>query len=136
MTAAGGNQNHDEFIFPNGDTYVGEFLKRADRSVMKHGSGVYTSHTGFKLEGSWIEDKLNGLGRASFKSGAEYQGSFVNSKFSGEGVYYLQTGAKIEGKFNDDEITGSVVYTDKDGLRWLGEFDGTKGIQSLELELK
>ncbi|KAI6657445.1 MORN repeat-containing protein 2-like [Oopsacas minuta] len=126
---------NNEFIFPNGDMYVGEYIKRVDRSVMRQGSGVYTSHTGFKLEGIWVKDKMEGRGRASFKSGAEYKGLFVDSKFSGEGVYTLPNGATIEGKFDGNKITGSVVFTDKNGLRWLGEFNDLKNIETLELEL-
>ena len=124
------------FIFPNGDQYNGEFVKRADRSVVRQGSGVYTSHTGFKLDGTWVEDKMEGRGKASFKSGARYQGLFVDNKFYGEGVYTLQNGTTIEGKFDNDRISGPVVFTDRNGLRWVGDFDGTKHIETLELELQ
>ena len=125
----------DAFIFPNGDQYEGEFLKRADRSVVRQGTGVYTSHSGFRLEGTWAEDKMEGRGKAVFKSGAQYQGLFVDNKFCGEGVYTLQNGTTIDGRFDNDSVSGPVLFTDRNGLRWVGEFDGTRPIETLELEL-
>ena len=123
------------FIFPNGDDYNGDFVKRADKSVVRQGSGMYSSQSGFQLSGTWTDDRLVGRGEATFKSGASYRGELTDSKFSGEGAYTHSNGMKLEGKFEGDRVIGPVVFTDKNGLKWRGNFDGERNIETLELEL-
>ena len=42
---------------------------------------------GYKFEGEFSDDAMNGTGTFSFASGASYSGNFKQNKFDGRGVY-------------------------------------------------
>ena len=52
---------------------VGQFVRVADGRVQRQGVGVHYSLDGSVFSGSWIEDKMNGLGECIHSNGIKYK---------------------------------------------------------------
>ena len=54
----------EEFIYPNGDKYLGEF-----KSDLPNGQGTYTSIDGWKYLGEWDDGQQHGQGTITYHDG-------------------------------------------------------------------
>lgn len=115
------------------------------RDGKKNGAGVETNKKGFRYEGGYRDDLLEGRGKLVFEGNAgsyegefragklegqgrlvhptrgTYEGGFRADKFEGKGVLQLR-GARYEGEFHDDKFEGFGRYTLASGARYEGAF--------------
>ena len=68
-----------KYLFPNGDTYVGDYLN--DRM---NGNGTYTFAGGDSYTGAFSGDAFNGTGTYTFADGTVYTGVFVDGRIADE----------------------------------------------------
>lgn len=67
---------------------------------MAFGFGVFQNADGYRYEGEWKEDKLNGKGKETWQSnGSSYEGDFVANIKEGEGKFVWQDGSYYKGGF-------------------------------------
>jgi hypothetical protein len=109
-----------EFSLPDGSRYVGDWKELAGVKV-RDGQGTMTSGPEV-YKGSWVEDKMDGVGEYSFASGAIYKGDFKKNVFHGKGEYTFQDGAIYTGHWQDNKMHGEGTYTDKDKIEFKGTF--------------
>jgi len=117
--------------YPNGDTFVGTFVKNA-----KHGRGQYTFTTakasfvgdyvnGVRsghgvmtypdtsvYDGAWSEGQRHGRGSYTYANGDRYIGGWKNDKRDGDGAYvYANDATTFKGKFVNGECrNGTYSY--------------------------
>lgn len=134
-----------EFIYNNGDKYVGE-----EENGFRNGFGKYTFSDGSFYEGEYIKDKMQGWGTFSWPNGDiyvgewendaengqgtytygleshfagdKYQGSFKNGVKSGYGTYYWADGDIYEGYWENDQQNGQGTFTYNNGQVTSGEW--------------
>ena len=83
-----------EYIFPDGDRFAGKF--EADKFV----EGTYQTAAGYKYEGKFENNQMNGEGKLFLRDKLVYEGQFKNNLFHGVGVYTNpDSGAVYDGKF-------------------------------------
>ena len=110
-----------EYIWKNGQRYVGEFNN--DRI---EGSGTIYYTDGSVYTGQWKDEKKSGLGEYTWKSGQRYTGEFRSDKINGTGTMYCANGDVYTGQWKDEKRSGEGEYTWKDGRRYVGEFYNDK----------
>ncbi|XP_063718986.1 MORN repeat-containing protein 2-like isoform X2 [Symsagittifera roscoffensis] len=111
------------FMFPNGDRYDGDYMRKPDGTIFRQGQGCHTASDGTKYEGEWLNDTMTGQGSVEYPSGASYEGEFNENKFHGSGRYNWPDGAVYSGHFEDNRICGDGEFLDPDGQAWVGNFD-------------
>ena len=88
------------FIYANGDKYVGEY-----KDNMWHGQGALTSIDVWEYVGEFKYDMWHGQGTWTFASGAKYVGEFKDNKMNGYNIIYKSDGSiLLEGIFKDNEF--------------------------------
>ncbi|XP_053717869.1 MORN repeat-containing protein 2 isoform X2 [Synchiropus splendidus] len=156
-SASGKDPMKINYIFPNGDRYVGDCIRMPSGETKRSGSGRHTSASGIVYTGEWRDDKMNGKGSLRHPSGALYQGEFKDNMYHGRGTYTFPDGSKYTGSFNQnksDQVTymsvfqhlhrlvqmlsayrldGEGAFTSTHGLVWTGEFSGD-GALGLKLQ--
>ncbi|XP_065897190.1 MORN repeat-containing protein 2-like [Dysidea avara] len=115
----------DTLIFPNGEKYVGQYVKQSDKTE-RQGTGVHYASDGTEFSGIWVDDKLNGEGVIKYPDGSIYKGSLVNGEYSGKGEYTFSDGSKYLGNFTNNMMEGPSEFTDNEGRVWIGTFNGKK----------
>ncbi len=122
--AAAGTVHEGRFSYPDGATYVGQYVvAAASGKPVKHGHGRYVAANGLtSYEGEWRDDQMQGRGTFVGASGGVYTGQFDAGAFSGTGEYRWTDGAVYAGGWRASRMHGSGVYTSPDGVRWAGEF--------------
>ncbi|XP_017247644.1 phosphatidylinositol 4-phosphate 5-kinase 7 [Daucus carota subsp. sativus] len=88
------SERTSEYIFRNGDVYLGNF-----KGVLPHGSGKYTWFDGTVYEGDWEEGKMTGKGKISWNSGAAYVGEFSGGYLHGFGTLTNPNGSVYRGSW-------------------------------------
>lgn len=76
---------------------------------------------GYMLEGTFINNKLNGKGKKHQVDGTIDEGEFMCNKLNGKGKRTLATGTTFEGEFEDDELNGMGKKTSPSSVE-KGEF--------------
>ena len=76
-----------------GDYFEGNF----EKGDFKEGKLILKS--GYKLEGAFINGKINGKGKESLNHIFNYEGNFENGKRNGEGIYKWEDGSIYKGNF-------------------------------------
>ena len=75
-------------LYPNGDTYFGEFM-----DGIREGRGTYTYATkGEKYDGEWKKNAKHGIGKMTYEKAGEYNGFWENGRRHGEGVFNYANG--------------------------------------------
>jgi len=92
-----------EFVYKNGDVYIGSFNKDGK----KEGFGKLSS-SAFYYEGFFLEDEHHGYGEMVWLDNIKYQGMWSHGKMKGKGRYEMSDGTVLEGEFDDDEFSVSV----------------------------
>ncbi|KAL0231847.1 hypothetical protein GEMRC1_011251 [Eukaryota sp. GEM-RC1] len=108
------------FEYPDGSTYVGEYIRNESNEILKHGSGLYKSNS-FTFEGEFDND-LHINGTLSFSSGCVYQGQFDNGKYSGTGIMTWPSGACYSGVWFDGQPHGEGTFTSAEKTEFVGHF--------------
>ena len=127
-------EGHGVLAWKDGSVYDGQF-----EGGYMWGDGTLTYSNGSKLEGNWLMNRQNGLGRLTFaqndpfgrdfyngefrdneinglgklvwKNGDVYEGRFELGIRSGNGTILFENGAKFEGLWqNDSMTTGKLTY--------------------------
>jgi len=91
-----GKLSSEEKKYPNGDFYIGTFLKKE-----KTGQGKMTYANGNIYEGTWKYDKKNGLGKMKYVSGNIYEGNWQNDEKNGQGKMTYANGEIFEGTWRN-----------------------------------
>merc|ERR1712232_98262 len=99
------------FTWPNGRTYIGEYI-----SDCKHGMGVFTWPDGSKHEGQWSKGVRHGSGSFTSSSGK------VNK---GEWQYGSLIGTETKGAAETDETFDRVVTTPTKKVNFCAKHDGS-----------
>lgn len=111
------------FHYPDGSTYVGQYIVGKDGKPIKQGHGRYAASNGrMSYEGAWVNDEMHGSGTFLGASGGVYTGSFVQNAFCGDGEYRWPDGAMYRGGWRASRMHGTGTYTSAEGIRWAGEF--------------
>ena len=99
-----------------GDYFEGNF----EKGDFKEGKLILKS--GYKLEGVFINGKINGKGKESLNNIFNYEGNFMNGKRNGEGIYKWEDGSIYNGNFINGEINGKGNFKWNDGRNYIGDF--------------
>ena len=90
--------------FPQGDRYIGEFVKGRRR-----GNGTYTFACGDVYEGLWKNDVRHGMGVLRYANGDVYKGTWSNDARSGQGALVFACGGSFVGQWEDDSYGEGVM---------------------------
>ena len=110
VNSNGNYEGKGYILWPNGDSYEGEF-----KEGYRHGKGTYKYKNGNTYTGDFIYSKRTGKGVYTFKSGERYEGEFKDNKFNGTGTYYFSNGEYYEGEFKDGLKHGKGSMYDNKG---------------------
>ena len=77
----------------------GDCVQTEAGSIERTGQGTHINVTGITYQGSWENDKMNGVGKLTHPSLATYEGDFVNNMFHGTGKYCWPNGSFYVGQF-------------------------------------
>lgn len=134
----GQEHGEGEYIYPNGNTYVGLFKEGRyhGRGIcyfstgasyvgefvngLQHGEGEYTYADGCRYEGKWDMSKPQGRGMHTYNDGRIYDGEWRSGKMCGQGVLTYPDGRKYEGRFQDDKYHGRGTFTYSNGVKYNG----------------
>ena len=117
-----------KYIFPNGDYYIGDFLKG-----IRHGKGKeYYQNNTLKYDGDFVNGKYEGHGTFIWEDGEYYTGQWLNSARHGKGKeYYKNKTLRYEGDYvnNKYEGNGKLIYENGDYYigQWLNGLRHGKG---------
>ena len=78
--------------YDEGSVYEGSF-----KNGLRNGLGKYTMPDGFKYEGEWKDDQIQGKGVARYPTGQIYEGFFKQGVPNGEGTMTFSDGTKYKG---------------------------------------
>ncbi|MFN7723930.1 MAG: hypothetical protein ACK5QH_02570 [Rubrivivax sp.] len=90
------------------------------------GTRSKTGPNGWRLTGTFTDDKANGPGVMTWSSGHRYDGNFVNGKLEGQGRYRFANGTEYEGAFRADRFNGEGRIRYADGSVYTGGFRDDK----------
>lgn len=102
--------------YPNGDTYMGEFLKGEF-----HGQGEQRGQTIGHYVGEWHHGVRQGDGRWERSDGKLYEGSFKRDLYHGTGTLFVRGRVQYRGEWLYGTYHGRGRLTVQDGS-YLGEF--------------
>jgi hypothetical protein len=125
----------------------------------QHGFSVCIYESGAKVEGNYINGKLNGIGtiffsngdrytgewkdhiregrgKMTFADGSEYEGMFSGNKFHGEGTLKFDNGDVFVGFFARDSLHGKGTYYKKNGWVVRGFWERNYLVEQHELALR
>jgi hypothetical protein len=77
---------------------------------VKNGHGKYTWPDGSSYVGEYLDDKKHGKGTMTFANGDVYTGAFVWGSMAGEGVYKYKNGDIYRGLFYKGLRDGKGMY--------------------------
>eukprot|EP00441_Pelagodinium_beii_P016170 CAMPEP_0197653138 /NCGR_PEP_ID=MMETSP1338-20131121/34875_1 /TAXON_ID=43686 ORGANISM="Pelagodinium beii, Strain RCC1491" /NCGR_SAMPLE_ID=MMETSP1338 /ASSEMBLY_ACC=CAM_ASM_000754 /LENGTH=303 /DNA_ID=CAMNT_0043228157 /DNA_START=66 /DNA_END=974 /DNA_ORIENTATION=+ len=100
-------QLQGDFVFQDGSTYSGQYLKKGD-AVHLHGEGLLL--TGPESYEGTFENGLYKVGKYTSCSGAVYSGNFKGNKFHGVGNYCWPDGREYRGTWNNGDMHGLGTY--------------------------
>ena len=103
--------------FDDESVYEGQY-----RGTVRHGIGTYRMPSGYEYHGAWVDDEIEGLGRAVFPDGSVYEGEFLAGQPHGVGLVIFADGGIHYGEWRNGEITGTGIATYANGVVYLGEF--------------
>ena len=107
-------------LFTNGDTFEGKFI---DGEYIE---GRYVFKSGSIYDGSFNNEKLDGIGDYKFKNGDIYIGRFSMGLKNGEGVYTWKNGDRYDGFWEKDKKNGSGTFIYKNGQSRIGVWKNDK----------
>jgi hypothetical protein len=61
---------------------------------------------GFIYDGMWVENAMEGKGKAVYPNGQQYDGMWLNGKRDGRGTLIFGNGAVYKGRFKEDCLEG------------------------------
>ena len=126
MSAASGVVARQQFTYPSGDIYDGEW----NTDCRKHGFGKINLTDGTVYSGKFENGFCCGHGVLSFPNGDVYEGEFTGGKYGGYGVFTRSDGMKFEGQFKKGLVEGRGLITFADGSHGMprqeGDFFGTE----------
>lgn len=147
---AGIKKGSNEFLFPNGNRYVGEYkgnqmhgkgefywtngnvYKGEFRNGVRHGKGIINFYYNCSYDGDWKNGKFEGKGKYTWADGSNYDGDWKGGWKNGKGTYIWPDGGRYTGDWDDDLITGYGIYYYPNGDRyegqWLNDYFHGKGI--------
>ena len=113
-----------KLVYPNGEIYIGNIL-----NGLKHGKGIHYYKNGkIKIDGNFVNDKLEGDGAYYYEDGEFYKGQWKNDLKYGKGIEYYKNGIiKYEGDFVNDKPEGFGKYVYSDGVFYIGQIKNGKG---------
>jgi radial spoke head protein 1 len=106
-------------MYPNGDTYEGEFMDgiRESRGIYRYAS------SNEKYDGEWKHNMKHGIGRMTYAKAGEYNGFWENGRRHGEGVFTYSNGDVYSGWWKFGEKEGTGCYTFKStGMKLYGDW--------------
>ena len=103
--------------YDEGSVYEGSF-----KNGLRNGLGKYTMPDGFKYEGEWKDDQIQGKGVARYPTGQIYEGFFKQGVPNGEGTMTFSDGTKYKGTWLDGKMEGDGTLTMTDGSVFKGKF--------------
>ena len=105
-------------MYPNGDTYDGEFMDGT-----REGRGVYTyAATVEKYDGEWKNNLKHGIGKMTYSKAGVYNGFWENGRRHGEGVFTYSNQDIYSGWWKFGEKEGTACYTFANGMKLYGEW--------------
>lgn len=134
-----------EFIFTNGDRYIGQF-----KNIQLNGKGKKIFKNGTIMEGNFLNDKLEGSGSISLNNGFTCEGIFKkdqihsfyeavlttgeickgenyqNELYKGQTKFYLRDSELYEGEFLNNKYFGPGKLFLENGEVYQGEFENEK----------
>ena len=107
--------NPTELKFQDGSKYSGNTTKCTIKSTIKNcmqGKGIYTTSSGYRYTGSFINNKPEGYGELISPTGQVYKGEFKSGSLEGEGEMLYPDGRRYIGSFkeNNREGQGTMSY--------------------------
>lgn len=96
----------------------------------KHGEGTfYFEKTKTTYSGTFVEDLLQGRGKAVGENGESYQGEFKNGQENGQGAKIFVDGRMFKGKFLNGKPHGEGLLTNDQGEQIKVTFKEGKRVQ-------
>ncbi len=96
-------------------------INKANIVFLVRAHGKYTTREGVVIEGSFINDKIEGQTKMTTSSGNIIEGMFVNNELNGLGKIIRTNGKILEGEFIQNELAeGSII--EPNGDRFEGKF--------------
>lgn len=81
-----------------------------------------------RAEGTFVQGRLEGEGRASWADGRRYTGQFRRGLADGRGTFVWPDGQRYEGEWRADARTGTGTLFFPNGSRYIGRFDRNRPI--------
>lgn len=109
-----------EVHFPNGSTYVGDWLNGE-----MHGAGKLIHCNGDIYEGEFAHNLMHGQGKTTFARGKQdawHEGMWLNGQKNGHGVLRSISGGLFIGEFKYDKEEGHGIKTWSNGDSYVGEW--------------
>ncbi|KAJ8981006.1 hypothetical protein NQ317_014873 [Molorchus minor] len=118
------------FMFPNGDTYEGEYCAHRSGVVWREGNGTYTTQDNQIYKGRWKDDLLVDTEDVdvNYPSGDQYFGRIVKNKYTGPGIYILKNKMSLLCNFLGNRPTGEICLVDITGREWHGIAEETEAL--------
>ncbi len=101
----------------SGNTYVGSFVEDKISGV-----GVYESFDGSRYEGEFSDGKKSGNGKFTWSDGTYYEGGFLDNMKHGTGKHVWADGSSYEGEYASDKKNGNGTFVYANGDKYVGEF--------------
>jgi len=102
--------------------FYGEVKEFDDGRWIKEGKGVLMYETGRIYEGSWKNNKRDGIGFEKFENGNVYQGDFMSGRAHGKGVYIWKNGETYEGEWYKGMRQGKGIWKGNNWESYNGEW--------------
>eukprot|EP01034_Spumella_vulgaris_P028176 gene28176-34992_t len=77
---------------------------------------------GTTIEGTWLNNRLNGKGEKQIPNGDMYTGNFKDDEFSGHGIYVSGNGTMYDGSWERNEMHGRGTMKFHSGDDYVGEY--------------
>tara|TARA_Y100001949_G_C15920776_1_gene301175 strand:+ start:44 stop:943 length:900 start_codon:yes stop_codon:yes gene_type:complete len=125
-----GNDKEGTCVWPNGETYKGEWRKRGEwDKAERHGVGTMIYSNGETYRGEWQNDIRHGFGE-QFHKGSVYAGYYKDNMKHGVGTMTNPNGRKYVGKWIKDKKQGYGTMTRTDETTLQGEWADDKFIKA------